>query len=133
MQQVASDIINKYQGIAPKPVIAAIKSASDLTGVDFAYMMEKAAAESAFDPHAKAKTSSAKGLYQFIDQTWLNTVAKHGYKHGLGHLARHIDFSASGHASIKDLKIKADVMALREEPKTAAMMAAEFASDNKQL
>lgn len=131
MQQVSTGIINKYQDIAPKNVIDAIRSASARTGVDFAYMMEKASAESAFDTHASAKTSSAKGLYQFIDQTWLNTVAKHGYKHGIGHLARHISFSDKGYARVSDPKIKAEIMALREDPKTASMMAAEFASDNK--
>ena len=59
-------------------VLGAVRSASARTGVDFGYMMAKAAQESAFDPAARATTSSATGLYQFIDQTWLGMVKSHG-------------------------------------------------------
>ena len=41
------------------------------TGVDFAYLMAQAAKESGFNPDAKSKASSAAGLYQFVEQTWL--------------------------------------------------------------
>lgn len=33
--------------------------------------------ESAGNPHAQARTSSALGLFQFLNKTWLGTVAKH--------------------------------------------------------
>ena len=64
-------------------VLAAIKSASDQTGVDFGYMMAMAAQESGFNPTIKAKTSSATGLYQFIDSTWKGMVSKYGQKYGI--------------------------------------------------
>ena len=54
----------------PKNVYDAIKNAAAKTGVNFTYLMEKAAVESSFNPDAKAKTSSATGLFQFIEQTW---------------------------------------------------------------
>jgi hypothetical protein len=61
----------------------AIKNASDKTGVDFGYMMAMAAQESGFNPTIKAKTSSATGLYQFIDSTWGGMVQKYGQQYGI--------------------------------------------------
>jgi hypothetical protein len=64
-------------------VIAAIKRASDMTGVDFGYMMAMAEKESGFNPNAKAKTSSASGLYQMINSTWAAMVEKYGAKYNV--------------------------------------------------
>lgn len=105
----------------------AVKLASRKTGVDFAYLMEQAAVESNFDHTAKAKTSSASGLYQFIESTWLNMVKEHGDKHGLSRQAEAID----DNGKVSNPHIRADILALRNDPKIASIMAAEFAADNK--
>ena len=68
-------------------VLNGIQQASANTGVDFAYLMAQAAKESGFNPDAKSKASSAAGLYQFVEQTWLSVVRKHGAEHGLGDVA----------------------------------------------
>lgn len=99
---------------APSNITNAIKDASAKTGVSFAYLMDKAAAESSFNPNAKAKTSSATGLFQFIESTWMNMVEKHGAKHG-------IDTNQS----------RQTLLNLRKDPALASVMAAEFAQDNK--
>ena len=99
---------------APQGVVSAIKTASAKTGVSFSYLMEKAAAESNFNPTVKAKTSSATGLFQFIESTWMDMVNKHGEKHG-------INPNQPKHALLN----------LRKNPTMAAVMAAEFAADNK--
>ena len=65
-------------------VYQAIHAASSSTGVDFKYLFNQARVESSLNPQAKASTSSATGLYQFIEQSWLGVVAKHGDAHGLG-------------------------------------------------
>jgi len=65
-------------------VAGAIKQASTQTGVSFEYMLTTAKMESDFDPSAGATTSSAHGLYQFIDQTWLGTVKEAGSQLGYG-------------------------------------------------
>lgn len=108
-------------------VIQAIKKASAKTGVDFAYLMEKASAESSFRPDVKAKTSSATGLFQFIEKTWLNMVREHGADYGLSKYADKI--SADGRVS--DAKTRKEILALRKDPEMAAVMAAEYAADNK--
>ena len=46
--------------------------------------------ESSFATEVKAKTSSATGLYQFIERTWLGVIAEFGEKHGLAREARSI-------------------------------------------
>lgn len=59
-------------------VFNAIKKASDESGVDLGYMLSQAAQESGFNPNAKAGTSSASGLYQFIDSTAKDQMGKLG-------------------------------------------------------
>lgn len=105
----------------------AVRMASAETGVDFAYLMEQAAVESNFDHDAQARTSSASGLYQFIESTWLSMVKDHGAKYGLEEAAAAIDENGR----VGDKASRADILALRNDPKIASLMAAELASDNK--
>lgn len=112
---------------APQHVLSAIKKASHRTGVDFAYLMEKAGAESNFNPGAKARTSSATGLFQFIEKTWMGMVKTHGAKYGLSEYAAKID----NHGRVSDSATRKQILELRKDPQIASYMAAEFASDNE--
>ena len=56
----------------------AIGRAANRTGVDFTYLLNQAKSESGLDPSAKASGSSATGLFQFLDQSWLAVVKRHG-------------------------------------------------------
>lgn len=112
---------------APKNIAQAIQKASAKTGVDFAYLLEKAAAESSFNPAAKAKTSSATGLFQFIESTWMNMVKNHGDKYGLGDLAEKID----SRGRVSDRETRKEILELRKDPEIASYMAAELASENR--
>ncbi len=116
----------------PTNIASAIKSAGAKTGVDFTYLVEKAAAESGFDATAKSKTSSATGLYQFIDSTWLATVKEHGAEHGLSQYADAIIKKDNGTYSVSDTATKQKILALRNDPAVSSLMAAEYASDNKE-
>lgn len=110
---------------------SAIALASSKTGVDFDYLLGQAKLESGLNANARAGTSSASGLYQFIEQSWLAVVKKHGAEHGLGWAADSIGQSASGRLTVGDANTKAAILALRNDPGAASMMAAEHASDNK--
>lgn len=121
--------VQKYQAVASQNVIQAVQKASARTGVDFSFLMEKAAAESSFNPTAKAKTSSATGLYQFIESTWLNMVKNHGDKYGLGEYADKIEIK-NGKPCVADCD-REEILKLRNDPEIAALMAGEFTADNK--
>lgn len=128
----AENAIQRAQSLkGPAHVEAAVRNASARTGVDFSYLMEKAAVESGFRTDVKAATSSATGLYQFIDSTWLNTVKEHGAKHGLGRYANAIEMRSDGRASVADPEMRREILDLRKDPNVSALMAAEFTRDNK--
>ena len=116
--------------VAPKDIMGAIQRAATRTGVDFAYLVKKAATESSFNPTAQAKGSSARGLYQFINSTWLNTLDKHAAEIGRGDLADAITKKADGTLTVADPAKRREIMALRDDPEMSATMAAELASDN---
>jgi hypothetical protein len=116
---------------ARNEVVSAIRQASVNTGVDFSYLMQKAEAESSFNPQAQASTSSARGLFQFIDQTWLETLDRHGDAHGLGKAADLITRNAKGEFDVKDPALRREILAMRDNPRIAAIMAAELAKDNQ--
>jgi hypothetical protein len=110
-------------------VHAAIERASAATGVDFDYLVAQARLESGLNPNARARTSSAAGLYQFIDGTWLETVDRHGSAHGLAWADAAIS-RQNGRAVVDDPAMRAQIMALRHDPDAASLMAAELARDN---
>jgi len=125
-----SEIAQKYQGVASSRVIQAVQKASAKTGVDFAFLMEKASTESSFDPNAKSKSSSASGLYQFIDGTWLTMVKRYGDKYGLGDYADKIEMK-NGKACVDDCDVKTAILNLRNNPEISACMAGEYSAENK--
>jgi hypothetical protein len=112
-------------------VEAAIARAAQATSVDFDYLLAQAEVESAMNPDARAATSSATGLYQFIDSTWLDTMKKHGHRFGLGHIADQIAVTASGNAYVADDARREAILGLRSDPQIAALMAAGLAEDNR--
>ena len=111
-------------------VEAAIQRASSATGVDFGYLMGAAKRESGYNPNAKAKTSSATGLFQFLDQTWLATLKQHGAKYGYARYADLIEKGPSGHYYVNGPEARATVMDLRLDPHASALMAGELAADH---
>ena len=83
-------------------VAGAIKQAATNTGASFQYLLATAKMESDFNPTAGASTSSAHGLYQFIDQTWLGTVKEAGGQLGYGKYADAITKTSSGDYTVTD-------------------------------
>lgn len=110
-------------------VEAAIQSASTATGVDFGFMLGTARRESGYNPAAKAATSSAAGLYQFTEQTWLATLKKFGPRHGYARYADMIQMGADGRYHTSG-DARATIMNLRMDPRAASLMAGEMTSDS---
>jgi hypothetical protein len=111
-------------------VLGAIRMASARTGVDFAYLLNKADQESGLNPSAKASTSSATGLYQFVSQTWFKMVKEHGKDYGLDKEAAAISME-DGKAMVDDKAMRDKILKMRHDPVLSAAMAAEYALDNK--
>ncbi|MCU6454158.1 lytic transglycosylase domain-containing protein [Sphingomonas sp. A2-49] len=112
-------------------VQSAIALASSKTGVDFDYLLGQAKLESGLNANARAGTSSASGLYQFVEQSWLAVVKKHGAEHGMAWAANSIGQTAGGRYTVGDGATRSAILALRNDPTAASLMAAEHASDNK--
>jgi hypothetical protein len=120
-----------FNGSKAAPDVAqAIHKASARTGVDFNYLVAQAGQESSFKPDAKASTSSAKGLYQFIEKTWLHMVRDKGAEHGLGEFADKIDNGFDG-PRVADPASRRKILELRNDPAIASLMAAEYAKSNQ--
>jgi Transglycosylase SLT domain len=113
------------------PFADPLRKAAAATGVSFDYLARTAERESRFNPTAKAGTSSATGMFQFLDQTWLGMVKQEGAKLGLGQEAAAIS-GEGGRYSIADPAMRQKILGLREDPGVSAMMAGAFASRNGQ-
>jgi hypothetical protein len=113
-------------------VLSSIKQASRQTGVDFGYLMAQAAQESSFQPTAQAASSSASGLYQFLESTWLKMVHEHGAEHGLSQFANQITEDSSGNLKVANPEAKRAILDLRKDPHVSAVLGAEFALSNKE-
>ena len=115
-----------------KPSIhASLKRASDSHDVNYDYMVKTAQRESSFNPSAKARTSSAAGLFQFTEQTWLQMVKKHGSEFGLEREVMHIAKERDGRLSIRHEGMRNHILNLRHSPELASQMAARFTEGNK--
>jgi len=111
-------------------IAGSIKQAASSTGASFEYLLTTAKMESNFNPKASATTSSARGLFQFIDQTWLGTVKEAGSQLGYGKYADTITKNPSGSYSVSDPSDRAAVMKLRDDPDAASSMAGVLTQSN---
>lgn len=111
-------------------VTAAIRAASQQTGISFDYLLKTAQRESALNPTAQASTSSARGLFQFIDTTWLATMKEDGPAFGLSQYANQIERTGDGQYVVRDPMVRAQILKLRDNPTIASNMAAAFSKRN---
>jgi hypothetical protein len=112
-------------------VVTALQRASAATGSDFNYLLNTAMRESALKPQAQSKTSSAAGLFQFIEQTWLGLVKEHGAEYGLGNYANAIHRGLDGRFHAASPADRQAILALRHDAQTSAYMEGEFAQDQR--
>lgn len=114
---------------APASVADVVRDAAAQSGVSFDYLLATAKRESALNPSAKASTSSARGLFQFVEQTWLRMVQTRGDAYGLANEAQAIAGRA-GRLTVADSAARARILALRDDPKIASGLAAELTREN---
>ena len=99
-----------------------VRAARD-TDTDPTLLMAIADKESAFAPTVKASTSSATGLFQFIDSTWLRVVRDFGAEFGLEKEAVAIE---NGGGDIANATERRRILAMRNNPYLSALLAAKM-------
>src|SRR5919112_239201 len=104
-------------------VVDAIRQGAERTGTGFDYLLATAQRESALDPGARARSSSATGLFQFIEQTWLGLVKSDGPRLGLAQQANAIQTRTDGTHAVSDPAARQAILSLRENPKVASVLA----------
>ena len=114
----------------PQSLAYVLTAAGDRNGVDFDYLLQTAMRESSLNPQAKAQTSSAVGLFQFLEGTWLQVMKEDGPRLGYGDIASAIERSADGDYFVRDPGARSEILALREDPRIAADLAAAFTKSN---
>jgi soluble lytic murein transglycosylase-like protein len=128
------DTSNAFGGAGLDPsrlqVAGAIKKAASSSGTSFEYLLATAKMESNFNPTARASSSSARGLFQFIDQTWLGTVKEAGAQLGYGKYADAISKSPAGNYYVSDPAARNAIMNLRDDPAASSSMAAVLTQSN---
>jgi hypothetical protein len=111
-------------------ITGAIRKAAEITGAGFDYLLATARIESGLNPTVKARTSSASGLFQFIEQTWLATLKQAGPSLGYARFAQAIEKTSSGRHIVRDPVLRSRIMDLRNDPTANALMAGAFTRGN---
>jgi hypothetical protein len=100
----------------------AIRASAQSQGVSATYLLAQAEMESGLDPSAKAVNSSAAGLFQFVESTWIEAIVR---------------FNAGNESalpvSVRGLIAAGDrpaLLRLRHDPVIASLVAAGFAKEN---
>ncbi|WEK05674.1 MAG: transglycosylase SLT domain-containing protein [Candidatus Devosia phytovorans] len=114
----------------PQSLAYVLTAAGDRNGVDFDYLLQTAMRESSLNPQAKASTSSATGLFQFIESTWLQVLKEEGPRLGYGDIAAQISRTSGGDYTVSDPQVKAQILEMRKDPQMAADLAAAFTKSN---
>ncbi len=112
-------------------IVASLQSAAASTGTDFRYLLSTAMRESSLKPQAQSGTSSAVGLFQFVEQTWLGLMKNYGAKYGLGSMANAISMGSDGRWHADNAADRQAILALRKDPKVSALMEGEFANESR--
>lgn len=125
-QSIAAINPTRYMGVEQT-----LRNASASTGARFDHLVHTAMRESGLNPQAKASTSSATGMFQFIEQTWLGMIKQHGAEHGLGEQAAAIFRDSNGRYKVPDQDMRQEILALRRDTHVSALMAGELTNDNR--
>jgi len=110
--------------VARDATVDAVARGAHASGADFSALLATARRESSLNPSARAGTSSASGLFQFIESTWLDMVRRHGADHGLGRQAAALQAGNVSGAT------RREILDLRFDPEISARMAGELWREN---
>ena len=107
-------------------LVQTIVRAAQSVQTDPVLLMAVADKESSFITAVQAKTSSATGLYQFIERTWLGVVRDFGPRYGLEKEAALVVPDANDRPTVTDPAERTRILELRRDPYLSALMAGEM-------
>ena len=106
-----------------RSIVERVVKAAAETGSDPALLLSIADKESSFILKAKASTSSASGLFQFIDSTWMTAMKAFGGRH----LQQEANApQAEGAKPAVASPSRSEILKLRNDPYLSAVLAAEI-------
>ena len=129
---ISNDVLVFEKIRVPRWLAETVVRAAQVTGVDPAYMMALADKESSLLPDNKAQTSSAEGLFQFVEGTWLEVLRRYGPKHGYAAEAEVIHL-VEGRPAISDGKERERILRLRCDPYLSALMAGKMITSHREI
>ena len=102
------------------------------------YLLLLAAIESTLDATAAPAKGTARGVYQFVKQTWLEAIREHGAKYGLADEANAIKKGKKINGKynphflyVTDKALEKRILDMRFNATIATQMAIEFTNKNK--
>jgi hypothetical protein len=95
-------------------------------------MLALAAKESSLLPNRKAQTSSAVGLFQFADGTWLEVLRRYGSRHGYRSEAKAIQI-VRARPVVSDRTQRERILNLRRDPYLSALMTGEMITTHRKI
>src|SRR5215218_4070388 len=128
----SNDILAFEDMKVPRWLAETVVRAAQITNVDPAYMMALADKESRLLPDNKNRASSAEGLFQFIESTWLEVMRRYGSKHGYAAAAEAIQM-VEGRPEVSDSKDRMRILGLRCIPYLSALMAGEMINTHREI
>jgi hypothetical protein len=130
--RVDENASSDFGAIAPA-LLSTFKQAAALTGASPTYLTKVAWAESSYRPYASAPTSSARGLFQFIDESWLAALKRYGGQLGLRKTAATIRLGAGGRAEVANATQRRILLDLRHDPQISSVIAGAVTRENARL
>ena len=99
--------------------------------VEFTALLAQVVGETAFKQNAVNKHTGAAGPFQFVKNTWLSMVQRHGEELGVKpELVRQIKSDAKGHLKVTDPKALSDILELRHDVALSSSMASKLMAEN---
>lgn len=118
---LSSDVLNFGPMRIRQDLVATIVRAAKETGADPVLLMAIADKESSFATGVGASTSSAVGLFQFVEGTWFKVLRDFGAQRGMEREAA----LAQNEAELAPRE-RARILDMRKNPYLAALMAADM-------
>ncbi|MCK2052628.1 transglycosylase SLT domain-containing protein [Methylobacterium sp. 37f] len=107
-------------------LVQKIVRAAQAVQTDPVLLMAVADKESSFKTEVQAQTSSATGLFQFIERTWLGVVRDFGPKYGLATDAALVVTGDNGRPTVSDPAERTRILEMRRDPYLSALLAGEM-------